>query len=346
MKTFRIEGSTGSSVILIGERLKHLTQYLPSGESPIIITDTHVSALYGKDFPQGNMIEIGTGEKNKTIDTVTHVHRRLLELEADRSSFITAVGGGIVCDVTGFAASTYMRGVRFGFVATTLLSQVDASVGGKNGVNLNGYKNIVGVFKQPEFVICDTDLLDTLPEKEIRSGFGEVVKHAALGDKALFEFMEDHYPECLRLDTKVIQRLLHDSIVLKSALVNEDEKETGVRRRLNLGHTFGHAIEMLTGVTHGEAISAGMVIAGKLSEKRGLLSRESRLRLETLLDHLKLPIYIPSEKHRVFEALRRDKKKKGDRLDFVWLTDIGSTAVERISIDSLEKEFDKILFAT
>jgi 3-dehydroquinate synthase len=346
MKTFRIEGSTGSSIILIGEKLNNLAQYIPSDESTIIITDTNVSALYGKDFPPGNVIEIGTGEEIKTIDTITTVHRRLLDLEADRSSFIAAIGGGIVCDVAGFVASTYMRGLRFGFVATTLLSQVDASVGGKNGVNLDGYKNIVGVFKQPEFVICDTELLDTLPEKEIRSGFGEVVKHAALGDKALFEFMEDHYQGCLRLDAEAIQRLLHDSIVLKSALVNEDEREEGVRRRLNLGHTFGHAIEMLTGVTHGEAVSSGMVIAAKLSEKRGLLSQKSLMRLETLLDNMKLPIHIPSEKRQVFEALRRDKKKKGDHIDFVWLTDIGSTVVERISIDSLEKKFDKILFAT
>lgn len=346
MKTFQIEGSTGSSIILIGEKLKNLAQYIPSDESTIFITDTTVSALYGNDFPSGKVIEIGTGEEIKTIDTVTTVHRRLLELEADRSTFIAGIGGGIVCDVAGFVASTYMRGLRFGFVATTLLSQVDASVGGKNGVNLDGYKNIIGVFKQPEFVICDTDLLNTLPEKEILSGFGEVVKHAALGDKALFEFMEDHYQGCLQLDADVIQRLLNDSIVLKSALVNEDEREGGVRRRLNLGHTFGHAIEKITGVTHGEAVSAGMVIAAKLSEKRGLLSEEHVLRLESLLNNMRLPNHIPAEQYQIFDALRRDKKKKGDFIDFVLLTGIGSSVVERISIDALEKEFDKISFTT
>ena len=346
MKIFEIEGSTGHSTIRIGEKLDNLGKFVPGDESNVIITDTNVSALYRKKFPPGSVIEIGTGEGIKTIDTVTAVHRQLLDLQADRSTFITAIGGGIVCDVAGFVASTFMRGLRFGFVATTLLSQVDASVGGKNGVNLDGYKNIVGVFKQPEFVICDTDLLETLPEEEVRSGFGEIVKHAALGDKALFEFMETHYRESLNLDTEVIQRLLHDSIVLKSALVNEDEKERGVRRRLNLGHTFGHAIEMLTGVTHGEAVSAGMVISAKLSENREWFSKENRLRLETLLDKMELPIHVPSEKPQIFQALKKDKKKKGDHIDFVWLTDIGSTVVERISIDSLEKEFDKILFGT
>ena len=346
MKEFRIEGSTGSSVIRIGEKLKHLAQYIPSDGSTMIITDSNVSALYGKEFPPGMVMEIGTGEDIKTMDTVTAVHRRLLEMEADRSSFVVAIGGGIVCDVAGFVASTYMRGLRFGFVATTLLSQVDASVGGKNGVNLDGYKNIIGVFKQPEFVICDTDLLNTLPEREIRSGFGEVVKHAALGDKILFEFMENRYQECLRLEPEEIQRLLHDSIVLKSAHVNADEREGGVRRKLNLGHTFGHAIEKITGVTHGEAVSVGMIIAAKLSQERGLLPPESLSRLNSLLDHMKLPTHLPVEKKQIFHALRRDKKKKGDHIDFVWLTDIGSTVVESISIDALEKEFDNISFAT
>ena len=171
MKLIEIHGNRGDSAILIGERLQALGEYVPEDGQVIIITDTNVRHYYSKDFPSEGVIEIGTGENIKSLDTVQDIYGNLLKLEADRSSFIVGIGGGIVCDITGFVASTYMRGVRFGFVPTTLLSQVDASVGGKNGVNVGGYKNMAGVFNQPEFVICDLNLLRTLPEKEVLSGF-------------------------------------------------------------------------------------------------------------------------------------------------------------------------------
>ena len=260
MKTLEIHGSTGVSTILVGEKLKNLRKYIPA-EKAVIITDANVKHFYQKNFPPYDVITIGTGEKIKNLDTVRYIYGKLVELEADRSTFIIGIGGGIVCDIAGFVASTYLRGVRFGFVSSTLLSQVDASVGGKNGVNFEGYKNIIGVFNQPQFVICDLNLLNTLPKKEVLYGLAEVVKHAAIGDMDLFTYLDDHYQKALTLDTGVIERLVYDSVVIKSAIVNRDEKEKGERRKLNFGHTFGHAVEKTTGVPHGEAVSIGMVMA-------------------------------------------------------------------------------------
>jgi len=335
MKTIRIHGDTGASTILVGEVLESLGKYAPL-EKTVVITDTNVRRHYQKDFPPCEIIEIKSGEKIKTLETVKEIYQRLTEIEADRSSFIVAIGGGVVCDIAGFVASTYMRGVRFGFVSTTLLSQVDASVGGKNGVNLGGYKNMVGVFNQPEFVICDLNLLKTLPEKDLLSGFAEIVKHAIIGDPELFSYLEENYERGLSLDTDVINRLVCDSIVIKSSIVNRDEKETGERRKLNFGHTFGHAIEKTTGASHGEAISAGMVIASVLSNKRGYLSAEDAEKIEGLLEKLKLPTRLPFDLGTVLDALRKDKKRNGNSINFVLLRAIGDAVVEKISIKELE----------
>jgi 3-dehydroquinate synthase len=335
VKTLEIHGSTGVSTILVGEQLQNLERYIPAGKA-VIITDTNVRQFYQKDFSHFDIIPIETGEKIKNLDTARYIYKSLVELEADRSTFIIGIGGGIVCDITGFVASTYLRGVRFGFVSTTLLSQVDASVGGKNGVNFEGYKNMIGVFNQPEFVICDLDLLKTLPEKEILCGMAEIVKHAAIGDADLFAFLEENYKKALELDFSVIEKLVYDSIVIKSAIVNRDEKEQGERRKLNFGHTFGHAIEKTTGAPHGEAVSAGMVMASDLSVKRGSLPAQEAERIKKLLQKLKLPIRLQADRKKVLDALQKDKKRKGDIIYFVLLNNIGNPFVDQIPIIELE----------
>jgi 3-dehydroquinate synthase len=334
MKAIRIHGRTGDSTILVGESIRSLKKYAPL-ERTVVVTDENVRRLYQKDFPPCKVIEIGSGEKVKTLESVREIYQRLTEIPADRSSFIVGIGGGVVCDIAGFVASTYMRGVKFGFVSTTLLSQVDASVGGKNGVNLGGYKNMVGVFNQPEFVICDLNLLKTLPEKDLLSGFAEIVKHAVIGDPELFSYLEANYERGLSLETEVIQRLVCDSIVIKSSIVNRDEKETGERRKLNFGHTFGHAIEKTAGISHGEAVSAGMVIASELSKKRGYLSPEEAEKIVTLLKKLKLPCRIQIDRSGVLDALKKDKKRNGSSIYFVLLKAIGHAFVEEISINEL-----------
>jgi 3-dehydroquinate synthase len=335
MKVFNVHGSTGHSTILIGEHFQNIGKYIPS-ENVVILTDANVKRHYLKDFPPYEIIDIGIGEKIKNLDTVQSIYRKLVELEADRSSFIIGVGGGIVCDIAGFVASTYMRGVRFGFVSSTLLSQVDASVGGKNGVNFNGYKNMVGVFNQPEFVICDMNLLRTLPENEVLCGLAEIVKHAAIADSDMFSYLEENYEQALKLDNAVIEKLIYDSLVIKSSIVNRDEKEEGERKKLNFGHTFGHAIEKTTGVPHGEAVGAGMVVAAKLSAKRGHLQSEEVKRIEELLKKLKLPTTLPIDKGTILDALRKDKKRRGDTIDFVLLHGIGKAVVQEISMKELE----------
>jgi len=335
VRTLEIHGSTGVSTILVGERIQNLKRYIPAGKA-VIIADKNVLHLYQKDFPFYEVIKIESNEKIKNLDTVRYIYKKLVELEADRSTFIIGIGGGIVCDIAGFVASTYLRGVRFGFVSTTLLSQVDASVGGKNGVNFEGYKNMIGVFNQPEFVICDLNLLNTLPEREILCGMAEIVKHAVIGDTDLFAYLEEHYQEALALDIGVIEKLVYDSVVIKSAIVNKDEKEKGERRKLNFGHTFGHAIEKTTGVPHGEAVSAGMVMASALSVKRGRLSAKDAERIKKLLQKLKLPTRLQADRKTVLDALQKDKKRKGDRIYFVLLNSIGNPFVDQISIKELE----------
>jgi 3-dehydroquinate synthase len=334
MRTVAIKGAGADSKIMIGERLQNLAGYLPV-KSPVIITDTNVQQCWGGQFPPGPVIAVGTGEKIKTIDTVQSIYEQLLSLEADRSSFIVGIGGGIVCDVAGFVASTYMRGVRFGFVSSTLLSQVDASVGGKNGINFGGYKNIVGVFNQPEFVICDFDLLQTLPQSEILSGFAEIIKHGAIADKDLFAYLEENCDKALALNRAAIEKLVYDSVMIKSSIVNRDEKEKGERRKLNFGHTFGHAIEKITRVRHGEAVSAGMVLAAELGVQRGALASKDSSRLARLLERFGLPIRLRFDGPKVLEAIRMDKKRAGDLIHFVLLREIGEAYVEDIAIEEL-----------
>ncbi len=342
MKTLKVHGSKGISRIFIGERLQNLQKYTDSRQV-VIITDRNVRNHYSKDLPSCYIIEIGTGETMKNLDTVQRIYLDLLRLGADRSFFIVGIGGGVVSDITGFVASTYLRGLRFGFVSSTLLSQVDAGVGGKNGVNLMGYKNLVGTFNQPEFVICDTDLLKTLPEKEVRCGLAEVVKHACIGDACLFSYLEAHYKKALALDRDVMEKIIHDSVVIKSSIVNRDERESGERMKLNFGHTLGHAIEKTTGIPHGEAVGFGMLVASRLSFKRGWLSEREVTRIEALLKKLNLPTRLKVDGNLVIEAMTKDKKRSSESLNFVFLHGIGKAFVEQIPIKELGAGINEII---
>ena len=342
MKTIEIKGLEHKSTILVGETLDRLSSYIPNN-NVIIITDENVSGYYRKQFPKCPVITIGTGEKIKNLGTVAEIYQELLDMDAQRSSFIVGIGGGIVCDIAGFIASTFLRGVSFGFVSTTLLSQVDASVGGKNGVNFKGYKNMVGVFNLPEFVICDMTLLRTLPERELLCGFAEIVKHAAIEDVGLFEYLEANYEKALALDPLVIEKLVHDSVLIKSRVVSRDEKEKGERRKLNFGHTFGHAIEKTLGLPHGESVSLGMVMAAGLSVKKGLLTEKDAKRIKVLLEAYKLPTRIQFNRSSVLDALTKDKKRSGDYIHFVLLNGIGDCVISDISLEELEQVMDTIL---
>jgi len=333
MKTFDV---MGKSRILIGEKLENAAKYIPA-DNTVIITDHNVRRLYGNLFPKCEVIEIGMGESVKTLDTMSHIYQKLIGLGIDRSGFILGIGGGIVCDITGFAASTYLRGIQFGFVSTTLLAQVDASVGGKNGVNVGGYKNMVGTFNQPQFVICDMNLLKTLPPEELSCGFAEIVKHALIADAKMFDYLEINFKEALSLNESVIERLVLDSVRIKADIVNQDERESGERRKLNFGHTFGHAVEKTTGVPHGAAVSVGMMMASYLSIRKGFLSKQELKRIECLLLMLKLPTVISADREKIIDAMKKDKKRIGDMIKFVLLDGIGQSLVKEISVTELEE---------
>ncbi len=343
MKKVTIKGSKDISNILIGESLKNLNAYLPDTHI-VIITDTNVSKYYCKYFPKkADLITIGTGEKIKTIDTVMHIFQKLLSFGTDRTSFIVGIGGGIVCDITGFVASTYMRGLAFGFVSTSLLSQVDASVGGKNGVNFDSYKNIVGVFNQPKFVICDPTLLNTLPQKEVQCGFSEIIKHAIIKDAKLFSYLENNKKKALSLDKDIIEKLVYDSVSIKTAVVNQDEKETGERKKLNFGHTFGHAIEKTSTCTHGEAISIGMNIATYLSMNITKLPGNEAIRIRQLLKGYHLPIDPLVKSTDMLNALKKDKKKDKNVIHFILIESIGRAVIQELSINELKTHFETFL---
>jgi 3-dehydroquinate synthase len=337
MHVVEIENASKRSSIFIGERLENLAGYLPPGRA-VVITDANLLRLYRADLPAMPVLSIGCGEAVKTLDTVKNLYETLVDLEADRSTFLVGIGGGVVCDVAGFVASTFMRGLRFGFVATTLLAQVDASVGGKNGVNLGGFKNLVGSFNQPEFVLCDLRLLDTLPESEVANGMAEIVKHALIADAGLFAFLEDRPEKALALDPATIETLVGESVAIKAGVVGRDEREAGERRKLNFGHTFGHALEKIGGLSHGEAVSVGMVFAAGLSVKMGRLPAAAYGRITGLLRRLRLPVSTAASPDRVIEALRRDKKREAAGIHFILLDDIGRASVEEIEIRELERQ--------
>ncbi|MCF8371221.1 MAG: 3-dehydroquinate synthase [Bacteroidales bacterium] len=341
MKELIIEGRNSQSRILVGEKVANLGNYLPAGKV-VAITDENVIALYPSLFNGFETIIIQPGEDHKNGLTVESIYNDLLILEADRSTFVVGFGGGLVCDIAGYVASTYMRGLRFGFVSSTLLSQVDASVGGKNGVNFQGFKNMIGTFNQPEFVLCDPALLNTLPEKEVRSGFGEIIKHSLIADSGMLSFLEKNREKALSLHPEVIEYLVFKSVEIKSAIVNLDETEKGERRKLNFGHTLGHAIESLTGQTHGESVAIGMVLAARISNLYGLISSEEVRRAESLIESFDLPTTTKLGFDAVFNQLTKDKKRDNNNIHFVMLENLGNASVRSINLKELRTVLEKI----
>lgn len=336
MKKLEIRSSIGESDIYVGESLANVTKYLPQNRKIAIITDSAIHSLYGNQFPKSDLIiEIPRGEANKTLQSLDVIFEQLIEKEFDRTSFILGIGGGIVCDMSGFIATIFMRGIEFGFVSTTLLSQVDASVGGKNGVNFHGYKNLIGTFSLPKFVICELNILKSLPQSELLSGMGEVVKHGAIANENLFSFIENHVSDLKNYSQDVLETFVYESIVIKSNVVSNDVKESGARRIFNFGHTFGHAVEKITKMPHGYSVSVGMVLAAKLSVIKGKMKQADCDRLISLLNSLGLPTSCDVNSNELLNVMKRDKKRDGDSVHFVYLTGIGSCCVEKLTYAEL-----------
>ncbi len=340
MRSLDFVGNTGNSRIVLGATFDQLTEFCDT-EKTAIIVDRNVLELHrDKLSPYQRLIEVEPGEQQKTLETINAIYERFLEWELDRASTVIGVGGGMVCDMSGFAASTYLRGMPFAFVPTTLLALVDASVGGKNGVNYHGYKNLVGTFNQPGFVLCDFDFLRTLPYDELKNGIAEAIKSALVGDATLFSYIEDNKKDISLLNNDVILRIVFDSLNVKVDVVSQDETEKGERRKLNLGHTIGHAIEKTMGFHHGEAVSIGIIVSARLSEKNGTLTKKDVKRIERLLSYFQLPIILEGDQKAIIDAIRKDKKREAEEIYFVLLDGIGRARIEKMKI----KELQEVLF--
>ncbi len=306
-----------------------------NAEKLVFIVDENVHRLHASKFEGMNCLLVPSGEKQKTLSFAEEILRKMISLEIDRTSFLIGVGGGLVTDLAGFVASVFMRGIDFGFISTTLLGQVDASIGGKNGVNLDGFKNMVGVFRQPEFVWCDMELLDTLDQRELVSGFSEVIKYAAIRDTKLFDYIEVHLEEILKRNPDALEAIVTSSAAIKVEIVQADVSERGDRKLLNYGHTLGHAIEKLTGMMHGEAVAIGMVLAARLSCNIGFLDSAELTRFEQMIVSAGLPEKTDLLPTDIYETLLKDKKRSGNHIHFILLRSIGDAFIYPMDLQSL-----------
>ena len=331
MENIVIKTPASRSEIIVGAGWESAADLLP-GSGVVIITDDNILRIYGDRFPDVPVFSVLPGEESKKLLVIEELAEKLLAEGIDRNGFVLAVGGGVVCDLAGFLASVYLRGIRCGYVSSSLLSQVDASTGGKNGVNLGGTKNILGIIRQPEFVICDPAMLLTLSEEEYLSGLAEMIKTAVIGDKELFDLLENNYGGIMAREYELLSLLVGKSVKFKAAVVTEDEMETGLRRILNFGHTFGHAIETQTRIKHGFAVAAGMELATDFSYERGLIDRDVKRRILNMLEMYGLlhTYDIPSDQ--IERLVMHDKKKAGSGIHFVFTTGIGNAIAEKISI--------------
>lgn len=319
------------SRIYIGSVSEILPQVLPE-RRVAAISDAAIDRLYHELLAPYSAVLVGKGESIKTLQTIEGIYRRFLEAGIDRSTFVLGIGGGIVTDITGFAASTYMRGLRFGFIPTTLLGQVDAAIGGKNGVNVDGYKNMAGTFTQPEFVICDPELLTTLPDREFRAGLAEIIKTAIIADAELFARLEAADFAQLRRDKNLLAEVIRAAIRVKVGIVARDERESGERRKLNLGHTLAHAIEKCSvRMNHGEAVAVGIRLIAEAAVKADLLTAVDCERIVALLQKSGFELETPVEMKRMLKEVAKDKKNKDGQLRIVFPTAIGDCTIQTLS---------------
>ncbi len=311
-----------------------LHSHLPDNSKVITLIDPVVEAIYGQYLPHPR-ITVDASESNKSISKTEELALELLNMGADRETFLLGVGGGIITDLTGFLASVYMRGVRFGFIPTTLLAQVDASIGGKNGVNVKGYKNILGIFRKPEFVLVCKDFLKSLPEKEIRNGLSELLKTFLVSDREGFFSVLD-VVEKYGYDTVKLSPLVDKAANIKLSITERDPCDRGERELLNLGHTFGHALEKICGIPHGEAVSIGIVTALSFSEKLGLISGDDAKAIRKGMEICHLSTVSPVPLSSLKDAVVHDKKKSGSTIRLILPTGIGKAVVQPVEVEMLE----------
>lgn len=352
MDRIAVELGDRSYPIFIGSRLlAQLPDLLPplSGKQAMVVTNSTIAPLYLQQVENAlaalkmDHVVLPDGEQFKTLDTLNQVFTALLEKRHNRTTTLIALGGGVVGDMTGFAAAAYQRGVDFIQIPTTLLSQVDSSVGGKTGVNHALGKNMIGAFHQPRAVIADLDTLKTLPNRELSAGLAEVIKYGLIWDADFFEWLEQNVDRLMARDVSALTHAVKRSCEIKAEVVGKDERESSLRAILNLGHTFGHAIETAQGYgewLHGEAVGAGMVMAVELSIREGWLPESLRERVITLIQRAGLPIKGPSSmsESQYLELMAVDKKVLDANLRLVLLEQLGrATVTTRFDAENLKE---------
>ena len=352
MKTVRVELGERSYPIYIGSGLLGQSELVAShvaGNQVMLVSDETVAPLYLQkalrafDSFQTDSLVLPDGEEHKNLEILNRIFDALLEQRHSRQTTLVALGGGVIGDITGFAAASYQRGVPFIQIPTTLLAQVDSSVGGKTGVNHPRGKNMIGAFHQPKCVLADTETLDTLDDRQLRAGLAEVIKYGLIRDSEFFGWLEQHVDRLLERDSDSLAHAIERSCINKAQVVAADELERGQRALLNLGHTFGHAIETGLGYgewLHGEAVAAGTALAAVLSERQGWLERAEATRVKKLLEHSGLPTAIPAtlEPQRMLELMAVDKKVMQGQLLLVLLKRIGEAVVtDAFEADLLRK---------
>ncbi len=343
MKTLHVDLGERSYPIYIGQNLigrPELYSDHIGGRQVMIVTNTTIAPLYLETVRQAlrecttEAVILPDGEEYKTLETLDLIFTALLEKRFDRSATLIALGGGVIGDMAGFAAACYQRGIDFIQVPTTLLSQVDSSVGGKTAVNHPLGKNMIGAFYQPRCVIADIETLNTLEDRQLSAGLAEVIKYGILGNKAFFEWQEHHMQDLVGRDPEALTYAIEHSCRDKAEIVARDERESGIRALLNLGHTFGHAIEAGMGYgkwLHGEAVAAGMAMAMDLSQRLGWITEDETRRVIKLLQVANLPTKAPSElsPETMLERMAVDKKAADGQIRLVLVRNIGNTVVTR-----------------
>jgi 3-dehydroquinate synthase len=331
-QTYRFTAS--STDVYYGAGFRRLNSLVKVARA-VLITDEHVYRYHKAKFRGWNTIILKPGEAHKVQSTVDAIIDQLLEMEAGRDTTIIGVGGGVVTDITGFVASIFKRGVPFGFVPTTLLGLVDASLGGKNGIDVGPYKNMVGTIRQPLFILHDLSFLQSLPDNEWRNGFAEIIKHASIADLKMFRQLEGTSIVHFQKDRSLLSLLVRRNADLKLRLVKKDEFEKGPRMALNFGHTIGHALENQYELSHGEAIAIGMAFAANLSAR--LIGFKGSGRVIKLLERYGLPTYARYNKKKVINVLRADKKRQNKEINFILLESVGKAVISKIPVAALER---------
>jgi 3-dehydroquinate synthase len=350
-------GERSYEVVVHAGLLDHIGELLAPfklGPETVIVTNPVVKRHYGARVVRSlraaglnpTVLALPDGERTKSLRWVARVLNELLRRRYERKAWLVALGGGVIGDLAGFAASMYLRGIPFVQVPTTVVAQVDASIGGKTGVNHPRGKNLIGAFYQPKLVLVDPDALRTLPQRDFRAGLAEVIKYGVIADAAFFEFLERDMEQILKLDPTALHRVIRTSCAIKAAVVSEDEREGDRRRILNFGHTVGHALETLGGYrryTHGEAVAIGMVVAARLAGRLGLADASVGMRIRALLERARLPADLPPHSaSAVLRAMRQDKKVQDRRIHFVLPDRIGHVVVRPVE----EPEIRQALAAT